>query len=379
MAKRRRRIKEDKLLTTTDKLYIYLSKHWQKIIGVVAVAIILIAAVAVYFSYVTNKNEKAALKLIDAMTSFTEAEAALVNDGKVDSTLEKYEKAKAEFQKSINGGGRGQTRCEALFYFAKCSYQLGSYDDAISAFDKVLRKYPKNILAFYAQAGKGQCYEQLGDDSDLRKAIQQYDELSRAPESYAAMRAFIDEGRCYEKLGEWDEAIKSYNGIVEKFNAKLESVIQTRSKNLVQSAKEVIAKFKAVLGQSQLSADFTKFEKEAIAYGGNQQWFEALKMYDEAIFSQKAVWNEGNVSGENGQDALNALQSYEDSSTNVIKYFLLGRRYEKQGNKEEALNNYRRAILLDFLPGVELYNEAQLRIDWINAVGRNQPVASDQQ
>ena len=158
----RRQIKEDKLLSTTAKFYVYLNKYWKQIVGVVAVAIILVAAISVFYRYTVNRNERASLKLIDAMTFFSEAEMAFGGDDEDGSATEKYEKAMTKFEEILKGGGRDQTISEALFYSAKCSYRLGKYSEAISTFEKVISKYPKNILAFYSQGGTGQCYEQIG-------------------------------------------------------------------------------------------------------------------------------------------------------------------------------------------------------------------------
>lgn len=376
----RRRMKEDKLLSTTAKLTIFLNEYWRQIAGVIAAAVILIATISLYVGYVARKNERSALRMIGAMTLFAQGEFApdsSDSDEETESAADKYEQAKVKFQEIIQSGGRSQTTMEALFYSAKSSYRLGKYEEAISDYEKVISKYPKSILAFNARIAIGNSYEQLGEDENLRKAIQQYDEISRYTESYITLRAFINAGRCYEKLMEWDEAVESYSNIVDKFNTAAEAAIQSKCKGLVQKARETIAKYKLALGENQLDANFTKFEGEASTYEGNQQWFEALRMYDKAIFSQKKVWGEESLPGEAGQDALDALRNYEDISANVIKYLGAARRSEKQGRRDDALRFYRRAVTFDFLPGTELYEEAQSRIDWINSVERNQVAVNE--
>lgn len=367
-------MKEDKLLSTTAKLTILLNKYWRQIAGVIAAVVILIVAISLYVGYVARRNERSALKMMGAMTLFAQGEFAPVSsdsDEGTESAAEKYEKAKAKFQEILQSGGRSQTTSEALFYSAKSSYRLGKYEEAISGYEKIISKYPKSILAFNARIAIGNCYEQLGEDESLRKAIRQYNELSRFPESYITLRAFVDAGRCYEKLMKWDEAIESYSNIVDKYNTAAEVAIQSKCRGLVQKARETIAKYKLALGENQLNADFTKFESEASTYEGNQQWFEALRMYDKAIFSQKEAWGEESLSGEAGQEALDALRNYEDVSANVIKYLGAARRSEKQGRRDDALRFYRRAVTFDFLPGTELYEEAQSRVDWISSVEKN--------
>ena len=68
------------------------------------------------------------------------------------------------------------------------------------------------------------------------------------------------------------------------------------------------------------------------------------------------------------QDASDSLKNYEELSANAIKNISSGRKSEKQGDWDGALRFYRRAAQFDFLPGMDLFEEAQLRIDWINSV-----------
>jgi len=79
------------------------------------------------------------------------------------------------------------------------------------------------------------------------------------------------------------------------------------------------------------------------------------------------------------QDASNTLKEYEDLSADVIKDISSGRKYEKQEDWDNALRYYRGAVQFDFLPGMDLFEEAQFRIDWINSVEKPRMAVSDQQ
>lgn len=378
----KRQLKEDKLISTTARLSIFLNEHWKEIASVIAGIVIFVGALSLYYSYVTGRNEKAARVLSEARTLFAEAESAMESEGKVESTIEKYENAKTKFQEVSQKSGHSYTNSEAMFYSAKCSYQLGEYDEAVSTFQNFVSKYPKSIFALYARKAIGQCYEQFGDDGSLRKAIQQYDELSRYPETYVTLKAFIDKGRCYEKLGEWEQAIAAHKIIMDKFKWNVQSAIQVRSKLLVQKARDVISKYEAVLGKSLSDSDFVRFVDEAALYEkeGQERWFEALKLLDKAIFSRKEYWSE--ASGEYGrmlQDASDTLRDYVDSSADVIRNISIGQKYQGQGDWDNALRYYRRAVDFDFLPGMDLFEEAQFRIDWINSVEKPRIAASHQE
>lgn len=367
----KRQLKEDKLVSTTAKLSTFLNEHWQEIAVVIVGVVVLVGALLLYYNYKTGKNEEAAEGLREARSLFAEAEAALESDGKAESTIEKYGKAQVKFQEVLRESGHDYTISEALFYSARCFYQLGEYDEAISSFQSVIDEYPKSIFALYARKGIGQCYEQLGGDDNLRKAIQQYDELSRYPETYITLRAFVDKGRCHEELKEWEKATAAYSSIVDKFRRNVESAIQAESKALVQKATDVISKYELALGKGQSDSDFAELVDRAKAYESQEQWFEALKMRDRAVFSRKKDWGEEKASGEHGQvlqDASDTLKEYEDLSADAIRNISSGRKYEKQGDWDNALRYYRGAVQFDFLPGMDLLEEAQFRIDWIESI-----------
>ncbi len=369
---KKRQLKEDKLVSTTARISIFLSKNWKKIVSVAAAIIVLVGALLVYRGFVTRRNEKATRVLSEAKTLFAEAESALESEGKSPPVFRKYEEAKTKFQEVIRSGGHKYTVTEALFYNAKCAYLLEKYDEAISGFQKVVSKYPGSMFKIYAQKGMAQCYEQLGDDENLRKAIRHYDELSRQPENYITLNAFIDKGRCHEKLKEWNDAIVSYQTIVDKFRRNMESAVQAVSRDCVQKAKEVISKYESAVGQAPSHSEFATLANEKVSQG---QWFEALKVYDKAIFSLKSYWDQQKVSGEYNQmleDASKALRDYEDLSRDVIRNVSAGRKSEAREDWSNALVFYRRALKQsDFMPTRDMFEEAQFHIDRINLVEKN--------
>lgn len=374
----RRQLKEDKLVSTTAKISIFFSEHWKKIAVVVLIVIFLIGVLVGFYEYKVWQNESASRILNEAKTLYAEADSAIEKDGKTQATIANYQEARAKFQEAYEKGGHKFTSSEALFYSAKCSYQIGGYSEAISDFQKIVSKYSKSPVAPYARQGIGQCYEQMDDSESLRKAIQQYDELSKYPESYISLKAFIDEGRCYEKLGEWNNALSAYNVIIERFKAKVESAIQAESKAMVEKAKDVISKHESILGKGEPNSDFQNYIDKAKAYEKDgQRWFEALKMYDRAIFSRNEYWYQQKTTGEPSpalQEAEKALREYEERATSMIKNIDIGRELAEQGDLDDAFGYYNRSVRFNFLPGMDLYEEAQLRVDWINSVEKQSMV-----
>ena len=370
MARTTRKRKEDVLVSTTAKVSIFLSKQWKWIVSVVAVITIIVGAILLYSNYITGRNEGAARRFNEAKALYDEAVTALGTEGKAETATEKFESARTEFQEVYQKGGHRDTVSKAWFYSAKCSYQLGRYDEAIAAFQTFVDKYPRSILAFQVQKAMANCYEQLGGDENLGKAIQQYDEVLRAAETHATLEAHLDKGRCHEKLGEWNQAISTYEIITDRFKRNVELAIQTKSRDLVKAARNVIAKYETSLGSGQADTDHAKFVAEAQAFEGKDQWFEALKAYDKAIFAQKKYWSEkalGDYSREM-QNASDTLRKYEEETTGVINYIISGKKLEEQGDWDGALRYYIRAVTFNFLPGMDLFEKAQFRIYWINSV-----------
>ncbi|MBD3184270.1 tetratricopeptide repeat protein [Candidatus Poribacteria bacterium] len=356
-------LKEDKLISTTARISAFISENWQKIIAVIAGVIVIIAAIALYSNYITGKNEKAARLLTEAREIYSNAETALSEDGITESTKEEFEEARIKLQEIPKVGGHDHTITEALFYSAKSSYYLGRYNEAISDFQKIVKKYSDSVFAPYSQRAIGQCYEQLDGSDNLRKAIQQYEKLSRNPESYINLLAYIDKGRCYENLGEWDKALESYKFIADRFKWNVESAIQAKAMSSVQKAKDVISKYESVAGKNSSYDNLIKLagQKES-----QKQWLEALEIYDRIIYSQKENWSQQNAS-----EAARALQEYEKLSSTIINNIRTGKKYQEEGNWESALRYYQRSVDFDFIPGTDLYEKSQSRIDWINSVEKS--------
>ncbi len=365
----KKQLKEDALLSTTAKLSIFLSKYWGHIVGVIVAVAVLIAVIVLYSSYVTSRNEKTAISFNEAKELFDKAEVALGTE-RAAEVVGIFADARTRFDKVYQKSGNSDTISKALFYSAKSSYRLGDYDKAVTSFQRYADKYPKSVLALHIQKAIGNCYEQLGGDENLRKAIQQYDIVLQSPETHTTLEAVVDKGRCYEKLGELDQAIAAYKSITGRFKQNVESAIQTRSLALIQTAKDVISKYDAIPGGDQPGDDFAKFMAEAGALEGKGQAFEALKAYDKAVISQKRLW--GKKTSEDysiaSQNASKALKDYEDSSSNLITNIIAGRKLEKQGDWDTASGYYSRSVDFDFLPGRDLYDRAQFRIYWINSM-----------
>ncbi len=367
----KKQIKEDKLVSTTTKLTIYLEGNWKKIGGIAGAIIIVIAAIVAFYGYTSSKNNRASVMLSEAAKLYDEAESAMQKDGNTESTISKYDTAKNKLQEVIDHGGSRSTISEAIFLSARCSYQAGKYNEAISGYEKYVNKYPKSPNFIAARDGIAKSYVQLGDDESLRKAIRYYDELSKYPESYITVDAILNKGMCHEKLGESDKSLEAYKVVVDRFKVKVEAAVQEKSKDVVQKAKNVIEKYQDALGSSASDANFKSLLEKAQSLEKNKQekWFETLLAYDKAILSRNEYWQEQSASVNNSSKlkaAELALREYENESLDMIKAVSMGRKFEADGDWDTAVRYYGRSTEFSFLPVREMYIKAQNRMDLIN-------------
>ena len=97
----------------------------------------------------------------------------------------------------------------------RASQGLARFDDARSAFDRVIEARPGTELAARAQLMRGEAsfHEQKYKEAlrDYYRVILQYD----APEWQAV--ALLEAGKVHEKLGQWREAAESYEKLIARF------------------------------------------------------------------------------------------------------------------------------------------------------------------
>jgi hypothetical protein len=369
----KKQIKEDKLVTTVEKISIFMTAQWKKLAGAGIGIIVIIALIIGIHAYSVSKNDKTVSIINEAATLYENAESAMSKDGNKPSTLSKYETAKAKFQEAIQNGGNKNIVGKALIYSALCSYQAGKYTDAIADYEKILKKYPKGETAISARDGIAKSHEQIGDEASLRKAVQYYDELSKYPESYLTLAALLGKGRCYEKLGDQEQALSNYKMVVEKFKQKVASAAQLKSKSVVELAKTAISKYQSALGNGS-DENFKSLlgKAESLEKGKQDQWFEALLAYDKAILAKDEYWQSQSSTAADSKEskkikeAEKALLEYRNQSAELIKNISIGHRFEGSGDWNSALTYYDKSLDFNFLPTKDMYENAQDRTDSIN-------------
>ncbi len=54
----KRQLKQDKLVSTTATVSVFLKEHWKNIAGAIAAIVVIVGALLLYSNYRTQRNEK---------------------------------------------------------------------------------------------------------------------------------------------------------------------------------------------------------------------------------------------------------------------------------------------------------------------------------
>lgn len=112
---------------------------------------------------------------------------SLYQDAFRDKSGGNYDLALKEFNDYLAWFGNTEFASSAQFHIAEILYNQKKYEDALSAFDKVLEAYPKNAKTNDAHLMKGRSLVKLGRRSDAEKEFRSV--ISSSPQSDAATRA----------------------------------------------------------------------------------------------------------------------------------------------------------------------------------------------
>ncbi|MBS1259557.1 MAG: Cell division coordinator CpoB [Candidatus Scalindua arabica] len=102
-----------------------------------------------------------------------------------------------------------------LLELGNAQYKAKKHDEAIVTYREFLARFGKHPLAPIIRHSLGYALEEKGE---LKEAIEQFEEIARAPEStYLKAQVKLDAGRCYEKLGELTSAVAAYKDVIGSF------------------------------------------------------------------------------------------------------------------------------------------------------------------
>jgi len=372
-------LKEDRFVTLILEFYEFLKKNVKNIIISVGVVIVIIAASSIYYHNRQQKEVAASVAMEEAIKLFEEAETAWTDQSKSSNDQEetkqeesspeykdKYGEAKASFDEIIERYSSSNYVDKALYYSAKASYQIGEYDQAIQSFQQLVDNYPNNLFALFAQSALGNCYEQKGGEDNLRKAISEYEpvkfeKLAAFPQQeHVVTQSLFHQAILYGKLGRPNNALKSYNQIIDIFDNNLKKAIDSKTDNLLEEAKALLEKITKIPGSldKNMQDNISKAQNYEIT-GEHQKAFEA---YSDVIHLYKSL----KESPKSIPQKLQAdISDYDKRVTDFIKNIRDARRYESEEQQSRVLPAYDNAVGLNFAPTRELYENTLLQRDRI--------------
>ncbi len=102
----------------------------------------------------------------------------LYSNGLRDITSGKYDLARSEFEDYLKYYGDTDLASNAQFYLGEISYKQKQYNEAVSAYEKVLTNYPKSFKLGPARLRKGMALIELGQKNagvrELREVIKRF-------------------------------------------------------------------------------------------------------------------------------------------------------------------------------------------------------------
>jgi tetratricopeptide (TPR) repeat protein len=183
-----------------------------KLIGIVALVIVVIVALGVGWSmYKKSLNEKALVLENEAMELYNTISSKAKPD-KPDTPTKSYQDVLNIYQQIIEKYAGTESAERALYLSGSLEYNLEHYEQAQKYFTLYVEKYPKGKLRFQAEEGIGYIFEQL---KEYQKAIEQFKSTEAKAPSSDKSQILLAIGRNYESLGQFDKAIETYQQVVD--------------------------------------------------------------------------------------------------------------------------------------------------------------------
>jgi tetratricopeptide (TPR) repeat protein len=200
----KKKLKEpDEFITSTEKAYLFVKDHSKTIAigGVVLVVIIL--SVFIYCQWSHQKEIDADQRLASLLELYQG-----VSSPYREGSPENYKTLLAKFDETIQQFPRTSAGKLSYLYKGNIHLQLGEFDEAKTAFQTFLKKGGKGkLLRFLGLEGLGYSYE---GKKDYEEALKSYQKIVEMGVEAQMVGVYLRIGHCYEKQGKNKEALESY-------------------------------------------------------------------------------------------------------------------------------------------------------------------------
>ena len=228
---------------------------------------------------------------------------------------------------------------------------MGSYSQAIGAFEKTIANHSKSPSAPKAAFEIGQCWNAKDNpERNLQKAISAYKRVAENyPKSVEAPRALYETGKINEESLKWQEAADAYGELLKKYpeseDVQSAQLLFGRSLHQLVKYSEAINAYNKILNNPQ------KYKKDIEV---SAQLYKAESLYEMEQY-------------ENAAEAyLRVSLVYFDPDLGIYALSKAGDSYEELGRWSDAIIWYRK-ILKDYAdPNGEYYK--QKKSEWDTAI-----------
>ena len=115
----------------------------------------------------------------------------------------------------LEGYGSSTSAPKALYYKALALSELGQYDEAATSLETLLRDYPDDFVTPHARFKLGSVREIQGRPGEALIHFQTLAEDVRS--LFPREEGLLGVARCHEQLGQMDEALQTYQRVVNEF------------------------------------------------------------------------------------------------------------------------------------------------------------------
>jgi TolA-binding protein len=219
----RHQIKRDDLATVLERAMIYAEDHLKPIIVIAAVLVIALIGGLLLRNWMKGRAEQASLLVGEMMQSYSMPIVESLEDlAQAPAGVENFTTSEERDQRVLEQAdaildqfSSADTVPKALYYRGLALANLGRFDEAVDALDRVVRDYPGDFLAPMARYQMARVRESEGN---AREALTHFQALAVDPGgTLAPEEGILGIARCHEALGDREEALRTYQRILIEF------------------------------------------------------------------------------------------------------------------------------------------------------------------
>jgi TolA-binding protein len=204
----RRELKEDALVTSYVKLTTFYETNKRNISIALTVVVVALLVVVVLLKNRSEDNEKAITALGAIFETYDAGQYQTAIDGIPEKNIQGLKAIVDHYGNSASGD-------LARFYLAGACFQLGRFDEALSAYQDFSPS--GELLSVARLSGIGACYEAKGRFRDAAESFEKAG--TQYPKDISAAENLNNAARDFGHAGEKDRAIELYKRIKKNFPA----------------------------------------------------------------------------------------------------------------------------------------------------------------